>query len=684
MLKKFVLGLVFAVSGLLVWSCGDGSVDALDDTELLVISRFPSTIDYDLLDSVVNACKKDNECWEKAKKSGEIYKGDYTKVLRDDSGNIIIQEGDSAFVWKDGKKLPVFDFSSNSEEDDDEGGSNGGEVTSGSSRVRSSGAGYDEDEYIDEYGPTSGGSGSGTGEVNHNRSSNSNSGSGNSSSIDLSFLSSSSKVKVLSSSTVVRSSSSSKKNTTSSSSRNFNFLSSSSSSLGVASSSSIDNGDESSSSKIVIDQSSVSQSSSSVTPYQVSSSSNGTHQGGNGNGGSCKDTPLVGRCVGNPSDAIKGNPVTYTFTPAANNECEGYKTVEWNVTKPDDGADVTHAEESYASAQESYSFVVSYSTLGDKKSVMFTMGGENVMCEKVTVKRACESNTYTCTGERTGATNNLWKNAVQYTWNFAYSGCLEVTNPVTWNGTGLTVNGYTATKSYAKGTSNPVPASETVTVTVVDELGSNTVTCTPAISVVYVEDLPPTCNVNSIDAGTGLDVAVTPSSVTGCAYDNNKCSYSLTLKDDNNVITSGSSGYNGGTLTLPSSYGSLTDGETLTYTLTLKNYLGGAGGSCDFNVTYYDEIPVTASMTKQKFIAGRTYNVSTGTLGNGVPSDFVCYTSNASSSPGVEVGTMGGSTIRACSAKWCGTPKQLSSNSSYVFEVSADAPSDLQCALAYN
>ena len=51
-----------------------------------MISRFPSTIDYEMLDSIVNACKKDKECWEKAQKTGEIYKGDYTTILRDSSG----------------------------------------------------------------------------------------------------------------------------------------------------------------------------------------------------------------------------------------------------------------------------------------------------------------------------------------------------------------------------------------------------------------------------------------------------------------------------------------------------------------------------------------------------------------------------------------------------------------------
>jgi hypothetical protein len=629
MLKKFVLGFVFAVSGLLVWSCGDGSVDPLNDTELLAISRFPSTIDYDLLDSVVNACKKDKECWEKAKKTGEIYKGDYTKILRDDSGNIIIQEGDSAFVWKDGKKLPVFDFSSNSEGDDNDIGSSGSEITSGSSRIRSSGAGYDEDEYIDEYGPTSGGSGSGSGEVNHDRSSNSNGGSGVSSSIDLSFLSSSSSAKILSSTTVSHDdkSSSSKR---SSSSVDTSVLSSSSS-LKVVSSSSIHH-ERSSSSKTVVSVNSVAESSSSEEVVELSSSSATHHTGISSNAMACADGSLSGTCYGLPTPAYKNDPITYTFIPDANNTCNGYNEVEWNVTVDNIGASIRHEEHSYNAPQQKYEFVVSFSTVGEKDGVQFSMGGQNLGCDKVLIKRPCEDNTYTCTGNMVSATNNLWKNDVTYRWTFSQgaSNCLDVSS-VSWDNSGLTVNGNTATKTYVKGTENSV--NETVTLTVVDELNENgrTVTCTPNAQAVYNPDLPPTCSVADVIKPVSTSFTVTPSSVTGCSYtDGNKCKYSL--EDENGVaIASSSGGYTGGALPIT---GPDTDGE-VEYTLTLENYLQDPR-SCTFKVTYVTPIPVTLGYQGgyENFNAGSVYTITyTNSRGNLVcvgPGTVSCGNGNVS------------------------------------------------------
>ena len=413
MFKKGVLGFAILAAGLLVWSCGDGSVDSLSDTELLMISRFPSTIDYDMLDSIVEACKKDAACWEKAKKTGEIYKGDYTEVLRDSSGNIVVVEGDSAYVWKDGKKLPVFNFSSNSNDDDDEDvTSSESTATSGSSSKRSSASGYEVDEYRDGgNGLDSNGSGSGGTSVAHDRSSSSKK-STSSSSVDLSFLNSSSSIKVLSSSTVIRSSSS--KKVASSSSVDLSFLSSSSSSLGVASSSSIKN-ERSSSSKIVINQSSVSQSSSSQQEVHLSSSSITQHGGGGGGTGmTCDEGSLSGSCTVSENPGYRNETVTYTFRPDGNNTCTAYGEVEWNVTNPEDGASVTHWADPTSSSRSSFSFDVKYSSIGDKKSVIFSMGGQNKQCDAVTIKRRCESNTYTCTRTRLSATDNLWKNEVKY------------------------------------------------------------------------------------------------------------------------------------------------------------------------------------------------------------------------------------------------------------------------------
>ena len=679
------------MSGLLVWSCGDGSVDPLNDTELLVISRFPSTIDYDLLDSVVNACKKDKECWEKAKKTGEIYKGDYTQILRDDSGNIIIQEGDSAFVWKDGKKLPVFEFSSNSEEDDDDGGSNGSEVTSGSSRIRSSGAGYDEDEYIDDDGPNGGGSGSGTGEVNHNRSSNSNSGSGNSSSIDLSFLSSSSKVKVLSSSTVVRSSSSSKKNTTSSSSRNFNFLSSSSSSLGVASSSSIDNGDESSSSKIVIDQSSVSQSSSSVSEYVLSSSSTGTHGGGGGTEATCGAGTVSGTCVASPSPGFRNEVVTYTFTPDAKHTCAAFDEVKWYVNEyleegayhPTTGEPLAYWADPSSSSRASFSFDVKYSSIGDKKSVIFSMGGQNKQCDAVTVKRRCESNTYTCSRILNSATNNLWKNgypsgngSVSYTWSLVEGSgnCLDISS-VTWGGAAsggnLSNNGRSITKVFTEA----IDAS--VSLTVEDELGSHPVTgCGNAVAV-NVPDVVPTFSVSNMTLPTNYTVKVTPTSVAGCSYDvGNKCSYSL--EDENGtVVASSTGGYTSGAL---NSFSGATDEETVNYTLTLTNYIGSSEPK-EFSITYVTPTPKDASTASTSYARANAYSVSTASSIS--ENKFKCVTSSAPSG-GLVIGYFNGTEYKAYPGQWgSNNGYVVSASSTYTFVIFNDAPTDIQCYLSW-
>ncbi len=635
MWKKSVCGLTILAAGLLVWSCGDGSVDSLSDNELMMISRFPSTIDYDMLDSVVNACKNDAVCWEKAKKTGEIYKGDYTKVLRDSSGNIVVVEGDSAFIWKDGKKLPVFDFSSNSAGDDDDVTSSS-VATSGSSSKYSSAAGYDEDEYRDIYNDDSNGS---TGKSSVARASGSSSSqkSGNSSSIDMSVLSCSSSQKVAG-----------------------------------ETSASINLG--SSSSKMVISVSSVSQSSSSEQVVRLSSSSVAIHSNNSGNNGPrCAEGSVSGTCTVASIGYIR-EPVTYTVTLDENSTCDLYSNIEWNVTTQNDGASVTHEDQSYQSAQESYTFNVSYSTIGDKASVLFSMGGENIVCGKTNIRRRCEANEYTCTRTLLSATNNLAKNPVQYRWDFSYSGCLAVSSH-TWNGALSGSSGNSVTKTFTGSSLINQP----VSLSIVDELhGQNgegspvTKACDPAYAV-YEPDLPPTCAVANIAAGTGLNVTVTPSSVTGCAYDDSKCSYSLTLKNDAGVIVSSPNGYNGGALT--SFVGSSTDKETLTYTLTLKNYLGGNGGSCDFEVTYYDEVPVTATTTFLNYSAGGTYSV---TIGNETRNGFFCKSSTNSSQ--IVIGTFGGNQIKMNGYN----PVSVSSGNVYLFEVLNSAPSDLKCGIAYN
>lgn len=646
MLKKGAIGLFFAVAGFFAWSCGDGSVDSLTDTEMMMISRFPSTINYDMLDSIVKACEKDKECWEKAKKTGEIYKGDYTTILRDSSGNIIYQEGDSAFIYdKDGKKLPVFVLSSNSASGGEEDvTTSGSTATSGSSSKRSSasGAGYDDD-FVDDYTGNSNGSGSGTSSRQYASTSSSSRNTGNSSSIDLSVLNASS------------------------------------SSVKVASSTSINIDVGSSSSKINIVASSVSRSSSSQTVVQASSSSIASHSGGGGGGDSgtmcAANTTLSGSCTGSPNPQIKNKTVTYTFKPDKNNTCSAPDNVEWFVNSPSDGADQTYKKYSYNSAQTQYTHNIKYSTAGNKKSVVFSMGGKNVVCDAVTIKADCNtSNSYSCTVKLNSASNNLTKNnPVSYTWTLTKGGCYDVTS-ITWSGS-VSASGsdvYTVTKGFSSA------GTYSESISVVDESSTTpkSVSC-PSATVRNVTETKPSFNVSSIVTGTELSVAVTPSSITGCDYDASKCSYTIKKKSTGTILASGSS-YSSGALNTFT--GESSDGTTVTYTLTLTNYLGGGGTSKDFDVTYYVIIPITATTTFEKYIKGRTYNISVGSeLRNG----FGCSVTSTSQSART-VGTFNGSALTIPAYNTASNKVKPSANSTgNEFIVADDAPSDLKCGISW-
>ena len=277
------------------------------------------------------------------------------------------------------------------------------------------------------------------------------------------------------------------------------------------------------------------------------------------------------------------------------------------------------------------------------------MGGQNKQCDAVTIKRRCESNEYTCSAVLTSATNNMWKNAVTYKWTLTNgaNNCLDVSS-VTWNGTGLTVNGNTATKTYPKGTTTPV--NESVSLTIVDEIGSHPVSCSPNAVAVYDPDVAPTCAVANKTVAVGSSVAVKPTSVTGCAYDNSKCSYSLTLKDDAGVIVSGSS-YNGGALT---GFTGSSDEETLTYTLTLKNYLADGYGSCDFNVKYMEpiQVPLTHNSGSATLEANNIYEIVYS--GASYDAQLVCSGTATVTCNGTKVTTLNGGQASVGHKSECG------------------------------
>lgn len=637
MWKKSVCGLTILVAGLLVWSCGDGSVDSLSDNELMMISRFPSTIDYDMLDSVVNACKNDAVCWEKAKKTGEIYKGDYTKVLRDSSGNIVVVEGDSAYIWKDGKKLPVFDFSSNSAGDEDD-------VTSGSTSMSASSTGRSSSSVSIEDDVNNGGSqgsengsSGGTSSRAHAEESSSGKSAISSSSIDASQYTnaSSSSLGVYSGSTSSNSRSSS--SVASSSSKNLDFMTSSS--IPMVSMSSVANGDVSSSSK-----------------NALSAGSESSHGGGSWK---CGETPIVGTCKTNRDEVFKGDDVVYTYTPSSGS-CTDESAILW-VAGDDDA--------SVSTQKGGFSFTVQFSKVGSKSLTFFTMDNTRIPCGDVLVRTNCNTpNTYSCTGGRTSTYENIWKNSpreVSFTWTVAQTaGCFD-TLSTTWGGAFAGEQGLTVTKTYTS------PVNQPVTMTIVDENTTTNLVCGTAYAT-YVEEKKPTCSVKDTVAFAGDDIVITPYSVVGCNYNNEQCSYALTTNDGSPVVDDVL--YGGGPL---KPFEGESTNSTVNYKLTLHNYLGD-GVSCPFKVQYVVADSRTATTVFENYDAGGVYKVSVGAVSN---HKFRCKAASLGQTR-THVGTFDGIDFDACDENyWCGTGADVLPNSAHLFVVADDAPAGLSCGL---
>ncbi len=549
MLKKGAIGLFFAVAGFFAWSCGDGSVDSLTDTEMMMISRFPSTINYDMLDSIVKACEKDKECWEKAKKTGEIYKGDYTTILRDSSGNIIYQEGDSTFIYdKDGKKLPVFVLSSNSASGGEEDvTTSGSTATSGSSSKRSSASGW-----VDDGGYTENGSG-GEGKSGGN---------GGSSGM-----------------IIIERSSSSKK-TTSCSSVDLSFLSSSSAPT--------------------ISMSSVAHEESSSSKQQLSAGSESSQGGGGGNVSlKCGNTPISGKCEpkgkSNPSElytTYKGRDVTYKYTPDAGT-CTETSTIKWIAG--DDGA-------SPVSQEGGWEFTTAFSKEGTKTLTYFIMDDTRIPCEEVVVESECVgNNSYTCSIHLNSSSNNLTKaNPVSYTWTLTKGGCKDILdNGITWGGS-VSGNEMTVSQTFN------LADTYSVSLNVKDEGKPSTgtdVLC-PAAVVRNVEEKAPTCSIDDKLWVTGESIKIAPKTISGCDYDNDKCGYVLKKTSGGNIASS-SSGYNGDSLSIAGE----SSAKTVNYTLALSNKIGN--GSCTFDVEYKEPMLDTVSATYKSFGEG-IYRVTIG------------------------------------------------------------------------
>jgi len=656
MFKKNVLGLTILAAGFLLWSCGDGSIDPLSDSEIMMISRFPSTIDYDMLDSIVKACEKDEACWEKAKKTGEIYKGDYTKVLRDSSGNIVIVEGDSAFIYdKSGKKLPVFNFSSNSNDDEgDDVTSSGSTATSGSSSKGSSASGFEKDEgsgYGDN--PDSAGSGAGGKSRNHaEESSSSRNGSGNSSSIDVSQYT----------------------NTSSSSRGTYtgSMSSHSRSSSSKISSSSVDLSFLSSSSIPTVSMSSIAVVESSSSKQQLSAGSESSQGGGGGNVNlKCGNTPISGKCEpkgkSNPSElytTYKGRDVTYKYTPDAGT-CTETSTIKWIAG--DDGA-------SPVSQEGGWEFTTAFSKEGTKTLTYFIMDDTRIPCEEVVVESECVgNNSYTCSIHLNSSSNNLTKaNPVSYTWTLTKGGCKDILdNGITWGGS-VSGNEMTVSQTFNSA------GTYSVSLNVKDEGKPSTgtdVLCSAAV-VRNVTEMKPSFNVADIPvAVVGASLTVTPTSVVGCDYDSDKkCSYTL-KKSSGSPSVSGTLYQSGA---LKPITGESTDG-TVEYTLTMTNYLNQPTIKT-FNVTYVTPVDITATTKFISYAAGAVYRV---TVGSEIQNGFGCTVSSSNPSART-IGSFNGVALTIPGYNTASNKIKPSANSTNnIFIVADDAPADLKCGIGW-
>lgn len=640
MWKKSVCGLTILVAGLLVWSCGDGSVDSLSDNELMMISRFPSTIDYDMLDSVVNACKNDAVCWEKAKKTGEIYKGDYTKVLRDSSGNIVVVEGDSAYIWKDGKKLPVFDFSSNSAGDDDDVTSSGSTSMSASSTGRSSSSVSIEDDVNNggSQGSENGSSG-GTSSRAHAEESSSGKSAISSSSIDASQYTnaSSSSLGVYSGATSSHSRSSSSQKG-SSSSEDYSYLSSSV--------------------PPEVDRSSATVVESSSSKNTLSAGSESSHGGGNLK---CGETPVEGTCKPNKDQVVKGTNVTYTYVPEKGS-CQEESAILWLAGDSDASVETQNG---------GWTFTVSFAKVGSKTGTYFIMENTRIPCEDVLVVSDCNTpNRYECVRTKipADAYDNIWKNSprqLSYKWEVqkTNNGCFEIIS-YDWGGALTGESSASVTKVYTSA------INQAVSVKVTDENKDTTLTCGNAYAT-YVEEKAPTCSMNG-DLVKFVDdnFTVTPKSISGCDYDTDKCDYTF----EGGSTSDNGGGYGGGSLTVTGESTS----STVPYTLTLTNKRGS--GSCSFNVEYVvPTATATATTSFEPYEKSEVYKVSVVTISNG-NNKFKCTVSSTSTVDRT-IGTFDGVVLKIPAYNNPTNTVPVSDNSTHMFVVADEIPEDLTCGL---
>lgn len=153
MSKKVVLGLAAGLFALGMWACGDGTIDAPSDKELIFVGKMSEELDARAVDSMVALCDVKPEC----KKAMDLaFKND--KFIREITDSIIVDEdGDTTYIYSSGY-LPSMSFakdnSSSSAFVEEETISSAN--VSSSSRRGSGGSSEDDPVYIVSSNSTSG------------------------------------------------------------------------------------------------------------------------------------------------------------------------------------------------------------------------------------------------------------------------------------------------------------------------------------------------------------------------------------------------------------------------------------------------------------------------------------------------------------------------------------------------
>lgn len=179
-----------------------------------------------------------------------------------------------------------------------------------------------------------------------------------------------------------------------------------------------------------------------------------------------------------------------------------------------------------------------------------------------------------------------------------------------------------------------------------------------------------TCTGLTSSRKTGSNVVLNPG-IDNCA---GNCSYSIT--SGSTVVASGSNWTSGANMN------SFTHGtsEPVDYTLSVENAYNNTPSTCNFTITYANAISVTAEIDNYiSYSASTMYSV---TVGSEVRNGFGCHVDTQLSSNMV-IGTFNGTDITMWGNSNWSSRVAINPNSTYIFTLNANAPSDLTCALGW-